>query len=91
MSSSRNASRTLKLCQNISIWDIENTIKHRHIFKFSGLIFSYLFLVSCSAQRMVVQIVFPLIAGQYKSTRKKLILVLRFFVPEYVSLRLDRN
>jgi len=38
----------LKLCQNISIWDIENTIERRHIFKFSGLIFLYilfLFLV----------------------------------------------
>jgi len=44
----RNASRTLKLCQNISIWDIKRTIEWRHIFKFSGLIFLYilfLFLV----------------------------------------------
>ena len=81
----------MKLCQNISIWDIENTIERRHIFKFSGLIFSYLFFVSCSAQRMVVQIVFPLIAGQYKSTRKKLILVLRSVVFEYIRIRFDGN
>jgi len=72
----RNASRTLKLCQNISIWDIKRTIECRHIFKFSGLIFLYIFFCflfystyGCANGIRVI------IEGQYKSIGEKLILV----------------
>ena len=42
------------------------------MFRFSGFIFfCLLFSISCSAQRIAVQMAFPLIEGQYKSMQEE--------------------
>jgi len=74
MSLLRNASRTLKLCQNISLWYIKRTIKCRHIFKFSGLI--SIFVSWFYSTYGYANGIFVVIEGQYKPIRKKLILIL---------------
>ena len=63
----------MKLCQNISVWNIVRSFECQHMFRFAGFVFlCFMFFVSCSTQRMAVQLALPLIEGQYQSMQEEM-------------------
>ena len=69
----RNAIRTMKLCQNISVWNVMRLFKYQHMFRLNGFVFfCFIFFTSCSTKRMAVQLALPLVEGQYQSMQEEM-------------------